>query len=81
MMLTNIFFRKDERINIFDHQASSSSEVVARKCSVKKMFLKNFVKLSVENQCRFRTQVLSVNFAKFSRTPLLNTHGGRFFQF
>ena len=31
---TNIFFRKDDGIKIFDHQASSS-KAVARKCSVK----------------------------------------------
>ena len=34
MISTNIFFRKDDRIKIFDHQASSS-EADARKCSVK----------------------------------------------
>ena len=39
VILTNIFFRKDDGIKIFDHQASSS-EAVARKCSVKKVFSK-----------------------------------------
>ena len=35
MISTNIFFRKDDGIKIFDHQASSS-EAVARNCSVEK---------------------------------------------
>ena len=39
MISTNIFFRKDDGIKIFDHQASSS-EVDAQKCSVKKVFSK-----------------------------------------
>ena len=37
MISTNIFFRKDDGIKIFDHQATSS-EAVAWKCSVKKVF-------------------------------------------
>ena len=64
MISTNIFFRKDDRIKIFDHQASSS-EAVAPKCSVKKSVLKNFVKLSVENQCWTRTKVLFCQFRSF----------------
>ena len=39
MISTNIFFRKDDGIKIFDHQASSS-EADAQKCSVKKVFSK-----------------------------------------
>ena len=39
MISTNIFFRKDDGIKIFDHQASSS-KAVARKCSVKKVLPK-----------------------------------------
>ena len=39
MISTNIFFRKDDGIKIFDHQASSS-EAVARKCFMKKVFSK-----------------------------------------
>ena len=34
MISTNIFFRKDDGIKIFDHQASSS-KAVAQKCSQK----------------------------------------------
>ena len=34
MISTNIFFRKDDGIKIFDHRATSS-EAVARKCSQK----------------------------------------------
>ena len=36
---TNIFFRKDYGIKVFEDQASSS-KAVARKCSVKKVFSK-----------------------------------------
>ena len=39
MISANIFFKKDDGIKIFDHQASSS-KAVARKCSVKKVFPK-----------------------------------------
>ena len=39
MISRNIFFRKGDGIKIFDHQASSS-EAVAGKCSVKKVFSK-----------------------------------------
>ena len=43
MIPTNIFFRKDDGIEIFDHQASSS-EAVAGKCSVKKRCSQKFRK-------------------------------------
>ena len=43
MISTNIFFGKDDGIKIFDHQATSS-EAVARKCSVKKKCSQKFRK-------------------------------------
>ena len=71
MISTNIFFRKDDGIKIFDHQASSS-EADTRKCSVS--VPKNFVKLSVENQCRTQTQVLFCQFCKIFKNTFFTEH-------
>ena len=72
MISTNIFFRKDDGIKIFDHQASSSSSRPEVFC--KKIVFKNLVKLSVEKQCRTRTQVLFCKFCKILKNTFFTEH-------
>ena len=72
MITTNVFFRKDDGIKIFDHQASSS-KAVAQKCS-QKLTVKLSVKLTVENPCRTWTQVLFCQFRKIFKNTFFTEH-------